>query len=359
LNVVRATYTLAINTVSTSTPVTQGAVLVAGDAFDVESLPLVPAIDLTVPGPLATVGALYPRRQCTVSHIDCPNVRVNSSGSALRGLAYLFGCRVSIAFFNGLYGQVQFAATPIMGCSYYCTDFSFTQLYVFHGGVNCLFGDGHVQTLLQNSMLHRQCLWQGTNVSSRVYQEGDDNQIFDVADAGSTAFVCQFMFWKNTSGDGNVGYGATLSNNANYRATFTWNVKGALADVQLTAAPAINLTVVQFRQPNDYAQKGTTGAMVAGTITVTVPWYDNAVQKVTVSHAVFAGTPGILSVQQISTTQFTITSSSAIDTSTVNWQNPTQITVSPTLPPYGVPAFNVASIRPPLYHVKLLVVVTL
>jgi hypothetical protein len=52
---------------------------------------------------------------------------------------------------------------------------------------------------------------------------------------------------------------------------------------------------------------------------VTVPWYDNATQRVTVSHAAFAGTPGILSVQQISNTQFTITSSSALDTSTVNW----------------------------------------
>jgi hypothetical protein len=34
---------------------------------------------------------------------------------------------------------------------------------------------------------------------------------------------------------------------------------------------------------------------------------------------VFSGTPGILSVQQISSTQFTITSSSTLDTSTVNW----------------------------------------
>jgi hypothetical protein len=51
-----------------------------------------------------------------------------------------------------------------------------------------------------------------------------------------------------------------------------------------------------------------------------VPWYDNVNQQVTVTYAAIAGTPGILSVQQISTTQFTITSSSAVDTSTVRWQ---------------------------------------
>lgn len=316
LNVARVTYTLIQNQISTTAPVTQAAALVAGDLFDVQSLPLIPAIRLTVDGPLSNVGAMYTRRHCTVSHVDCPNIRIDDSGSALRGLSYLFGCRVSEVFFIGLYGQVQFSATPVMGCSFYATD---NQLYVFQGSVNSLFGDGHTQTLLQTSMLNRQCLFQGTNLSSRVYQEGDDNQIFDVANVAAGAFVCQFAFYKNTSGDGNLGFGAFVSNNANYRCTVTWNVKGAVSDVQLGAAPAINLTIAQFLQPDDYAQKGITPAMVAGTTTVTVPWYNNATQQVTVSHAAFAGTPGILSVQQISTTQFTITSSSALDTSTVNW----------------------------------------
>jgi len=100
----------------------------------------------------------------------------------------------------------------------------------------------------------------------------------------------------------------------------TINLLAAVSPARLATAPAVNLTFPQVLQPNDYAQKGTTPAMVAGATTVTVPWYDNASQKVTATHATLGGTQGILRVTQTSTTQFTITSSNAADTSTVNWQ---------------------------------------
>jgi len=165
------------------------------------------------------------------------------------------------------------------------------------------------------------CLFQGTRFVSNTSGapiQASNNQSFDNPSALSTVnlYAGTVLSW---SGDGNAGVGFVCINGSVVTLRNTMNVRGATTDCQLGTAPTINLTWAQFLQPNDYGRKGITPAMVAGSTTVTVPWYDNTTQRVTATHAAFAGTPGILSVQQISTTQFTVTSSSALDTSTVNW----------------------------------------
>jgi hypothetical protein len=187
---------------------------------------------------------------------------------------------------------------------------------------SCLFGDGAVSIVIGNTSILTTCLLQGAFLtSSNAFVNATDMQIFDVPNALATACTILRGVITNISGSGNAGYGIGLQNCSLVRYPgATNNLLGALSNGRLPTAPAINLSLPQLLQTSDYAQQGITGAMTAGAITVTVPWYENTTQRVTATHAVFAGTPGILSVQQISTTQFTITSSSALDTSTVNWQ---------------------------------------
>ncbi len=297
---------------------------VGGEGCVIENLPLVPAIDIQIDGAEAlTAGvAQWPLRVCSIQSIDCPLLSLKGRFTVEFPKGIVFGSKIGIVdtspnttgTTNGQNAIGCFFAYPNSGSS-----------TLKYGGMpansGCLFGQGYTSVANIVPVLYGSCLFQGCAPSANISRpiSATDLMIYDV---GGTAafFMAGHAIINGMSGNGNAGVGAYIPNGTVLTLSGTQNLQGAVANVQLASTPAINLTIPQALQPNDYAQKGTTAAMTAGTITITVPWYEQTIQKVTVSHAAFAGTPGILSVQQISNTQFTITSSSATDTSTVNWQ---------------------------------------
>ena len=316
----RVSLPMQLNLTSTTTPFVTSVTWVSGDPFAVESLPFVPNISLTVDGPLLlNAGSQYARRQCMVRDLWCPELLTNVTAKAAGNRVILYGSRLSQwSFASNISASVAFVTA--YGCHCYESDEATTQYKINGNMQNCLVGQNMTTTTCTTLLAVSNCLFQTTNFQATLFPIlGVGNQVFDCPGGSSQAFACRQGLIVNLSGTGNSGYGVAIGNCSNLTLSGTINLLGAVSNGRLGTAPAINLTLPQLLQPSDYAQKGITSAMVAGTTTVTVPWYDNAVQKVTVSHAVFGGTPGILSVQQISTTQFTITSSSALDTSTVNW----------------------------------------
>jgi hypothetical protein len=315
-----------INPIGTSY-VTYPATPVAGDEFVVEVLPKVPELILEIDGPLAamTVGALWPMRQCSVTNLDVSALFRRVIGDVRPYKVFFFGLRCE--YTDVVQARAEAGGFTFDGCLFGHDDVLATAgAYLPSSLQYCLVGNGMKAVIINRIPANiYACLFQGVNTYIPEKGTLNDVQFFDVPitysgvlQVNSQSITTCFSI----SGDRNLcPIGIRIANGVTIvRGDAVWNLKAATADIQLTNAPTQNLTAAQGFQPSDYAQHGITPAMVAGTTTVTVPWYDNTTQRVTISHAVFAGTPGILSVQQISTTQFTITSSNALDTSTVNWQ---------------------------------------
>jgi hypothetical protein len=298
--------------------------LVAGDPFVVESLPQVPSISLQIDGPiLETVGPLYDRRQAMVRDISVAylDMRSTSRMTAYRTICY--GCRLSRWNVNTTNVANTNTMTGVWGASFYESGTN-TTYQLFANASNCLFGENYTSVTIANSINLQNALFQACPLSSFYAPCTLANiQVFGVVGAALAAISLGFGLGSSVlgpaSGARNAGFGLQIYNLANLYASGTINLQGAVSNGR-HGSTAVNLTLPQLLQPDDYAQKGTTAAMVAGVTVVTVPWYNNATQKVVATHATVAGTQGILSVTQTSTTQFTITSSSALDTSTVNWQ---------------------------------------
>lgn len=314
-----------INQTSTTTQLSSVVSPSAGDAIAIESLPYVPEITLQLDGPIDnTAGVQWVRRQWSIQNVDCPILRTKTTSALVSSKNIVYGCRVS-SIDNEFVGQTPFY-NMVAGCSIFgpAPSLNAAGISGLFVAQNCLFGDNGLLILYAGAMnryvssLFQSCQLAGQLGSAMVCS---NVQVFDVANASHGGLApCDGVF-TNVSGRDNAGYGLGLLNCTLTRFTGTCNMQGSVANGALLSAPVVPFAALSdLLQPADYAKKGTTAAMTAGSITVTVPWYDNATQKVTASHANFAGTPGILSVQQISTTQFTITSSSALDTSTVNWQ---------------------------------------
>lgn len=311
-----------VDTVSTSAAYVANSVFVAGDPIVIESLPIVPEVTLLIDGPvLSNAGSQYDRRQFAIQNIDTPLLNIIASGAALYGKTLIFGCAIQ-SFTTNAPVSTNNAQVIVNASVLYQSDPAYNGFLRWSGvAYNCLIGRGCTALYCGSLSSLTNITSQGASMlSSKNFVAINNMQVFDVSGATSSAINLELAQFNNISGNGNAGYGLNINNTAILRFLGTTNVQGAVSNAKLGSTPATPLTIPQALQPNDYAQKGVTPAMVAGTITVTVPWYDNNSQKVTVSHAVFAGTPGILSVQQTSTTQFTITSSSNLDTSTVNWQ---------------------------------------
>jgi hypothetical protein len=310
--------------VNSATAYRTGTVVPApGDGLNIESLPFVPSISIFLDSTRnIAAGFAWDKRFLSIQSISTQTLLVTGQAAFVYNVAPIFGCRISNCYlFDN--NQNSLGIGTLTGCSFFWDDpvsttYRLPKAVVEYG----LFGEGTaLATNTENSMYVSNVLFQGLLFQSGPlnFIQGTDVQIFDVPGAASVAFNWNQGRVSNLSGSGNAGYGIGLGNRVSLTFTGTINLQGTVSNGRLTVAPAISLTLPQLLQPSDYAQKGITPAMVAGTTTVTVPWYDNATQRVTVSHAAFAGTPGILSVQQISNTQFTITSSSALDTSTINW----------------------------------------
>ncbi len=297
---------------------------VGGEGCVIESIPFVPSIDLLIDGLETTTAgvAQWPFRVLFIDAIDCPLLSIIGRFTTEFPRSLIFGSSLgTVCSSPNSTGTAN--GQNAVGCYFaYASPSSSVNRYHGMPATNaCLFGNAYTFVQVVCPAFFQACLLQGCALTGnlRFAISGSDVQVFDMV--GSTAIFGQGkLVLTNTSGSGNTGIGLSVSNNVALTLSGTYNVQGATTNVQLLAAPATNLTIPQALQPNDYAQKGTTPAMIGGTVTVTVPWYENTIQKVTATHATFGGTPGILSVQQISTTQFVVTSSNALDTSTVNWQ---------------------------------------
>jgi hypothetical protein len=299
------------------------------DTIVIEALPAVPAITLELDGPVSgAAGANYPLRQWSIRDVNCPLLNVSTSSLAIYARSIVFGCQLAQCAYRPV-GNTSAVLTSQVSCFYDCilSGGQFNSIYQTCYHFAPLYGrnTNRLDVLTGNVSASSYALLQGVKVRISTCDFGCDNmQIFDVIGATSIAIdllnTARFISTTGISGSGNAGIAFRVQNSAMVKLTGTVNLQAAIATVRLISAPTTDLTWTQFLVPDDWAQRGITPAMVAGATTVTVPWYDNTIQQVTVSHAVFGGTPGILSVQQISTTQFTITSSSNLDTSTVRWQ---------------------------------------
>ncbi len=311
-----------IDTASNTTVIAQ-APLVAGDPFVVESLPSIPSMMIEVDGPINTaLTTQYSKRQVTFQAIDCLNVRLAVQGNSYRAKTWNFGCRIAV---------VDTTGAPCTGTSGFHANLGFllaaidnntsTTTSVYGNYVNGVVGDGIVNCTMISDSFWQNVLFQAARcqaITNNVQVVAFDIQVFDVP-AGSA------VNWfngdvTNLSGSGNSGTGINCNTNVKWRLAGTINISGVTAAAQLTGPPAINMTLAQFLQPDDYAQKGT-ATLVAGTVTVTVPWWDPTTQKLTVSHAVPSGIIGSLTTPTAgqTSTQFTIDSEVATDVSTVNW----------------------------------------
>lgn len=297
---------------------------VGGEACLVETLPFVPSLDVLIDGQETTTAgvAQWPLRVFSLQSVDCPLLSIRGRFTTEFPRAIVWGCILgTVDSSPNSTGTVN--GQNAVGCFYgYSSPSSSVNRYQGMPANNlCLFGRAYTNLQTVCSVVFQASLFQGCALigSSRIVVNTIDCQVFDVTGAAAVQASGR-MALNNLSGSGNASIGMTIANQSLLTLGGTQNLQGAVSNMQLQAAPAVNLTIPQALQSDDYAQHGITPAMVAGFATVTVPWYDNVGQQVTVSHAVFGGTPGILSVQQISNTQFTITSSSALDTSTVRWQ---------------------------------------
>jgi hypothetical protein len=308
---------VALNTTSSSL-IFSNPVPVASDPFVVESLPPVKQVVIDLDGTYDTsaTGALWLKRMYSIQSVDCYDITVRCSGAIGLYRSVIFGCKIALVsswFAHSRDVQLM----PILGCCVlpnYSTTSNELETPVYYSLFLCPGG-----LVLQNRpIMVTDSLCQGTSIN--VYCPENylrSIQIFDVAATSGSLYVLSSAVVRDISGSGNV-VGIRVQNGCILQYGGTLNLLGSTTDCQLGTAPAINLTLTQFKQPNDYAQKGT-AKLVAGSVTVTVPWYSNTIQQVMVTDNTPGGTVGNWTVTQTSTTQFTITSSSALDTSTVNW----------------------------------------
>jgi len=304
-----------------------GVTPVAGDNYVIESLPKIPALTLRIDGPLQNnTAAFWPARQLAVTNLDIQVLSRSVQGDSKLQKTFFFGNRheiTAVIYPNNLEASRGHFAGSLFGKT---DSTSGNPWHMPSQVIYCLVGDGIIQshmTKANGSIAFT--LFQGVNCYVDCMMAVLSCQFFDAPTAQTHVISVNErskILMASISGSGNLcAYGVKFTKGANMNVQDgIWNLTAATADVVLSTAPAIPLTKAQGFQPDDYAQKGITGAMVAGSTTVTVPWYDNATQQVTAVHAVHGGTAGVLSVQQISTTQFTVTSSSNLDTGTVRWQ---------------------------------------
>jgi hypothetical protein len=325
LNVASIAPPCRINTTS-STAIISSATAAPGDGLVIESLPVVPSIALYLDGPVSNAGgARWPLRQWSIQGVDCPVIVRQVSSEPRRFKGTCFGSRVQDI-------SIATAQTPVSSLSstdgflWAREDASDSAQVRIAGALNFgLVGDGVAfatpgsPLVVIANVLFQGCSFNLSNTATLTFA-----QFFDVPLANgyclqlgelSTLGMASVSGNRNLCPIGLKAFNGTRMNRGNT----TYNLTAGTADTQHSTAPAVNLTTAQFFQTSDYFQKGITPAMVAGATTVTVPWYDQVNQQVTATHAAFGGTTGQLSVQQISNSQFTITSSSNLDTSTVRW----------------------------------------
>jgi hypothetical protein len=141
--------------------------------------------------------------------------------------------------------------------------------------------------------------------------------------AGIIVTYNTILYINNVAGRSTIAgsWGMQFQNVSMVRGVTTgWNLTGVAGEIQLSVAPTYALTPAQIL-PDDWSQKGV-ATLIGGVVDVVVPWFDPAVQRIAIGRNTPGGTTGDLSVPQANRTAtgFRIQSTSASDTSTVDWQ---------------------------------------
>lgn len=309
---------VAVDTASTSYPLKANLVPAAGDPFVIERLPIVPEIAIDLDGPVNIASGVnqWDLRQIFVDSFDCAQIMTRSIANRAYCRSFIFGSRIKTAGYDFYQGR-EYHAAIIAGCSL-GTSYSSTTCYIWSNVSFSLFGEEGTSVAMTaaNKAMYN-CLLQGIGLN--VNQVGcylNTVQIFDCVRADGAIRLNGTATLSNVSGAGNT-FGIGIQNGSSLAYLQTLNLVGITAACTFLTAPVTNISDAAYKQPDDYAQSGA-ATLVAGTVTVTVPWYDNTKQRVFVVRTSNGGT-GDLIVSQVSSTQFTITSPTPTDTSNVNW----------------------------------------
>lgn len=324
LNVASISPFARINPAS-ATAIIASASPAVGSAIVVEQLPRVPYISVALDGPVSVAaGNRWPLRQWSIQHIDCPTIVRKVSSEVRRFKGSCFGCRVQDIV-------VPLAVVPV-------SSFGSTDCFLWAredpsdsaqarlvGALNFgLVGDGVAFANVSSpSSIVANVLFQGASLNISNTISVTFSQFFDIPNGNNYCIqVGELATVGLASVSGNRNLCATGIRFFNgckvVRTNTTYNLTAATSDVQLATAPTVNLTTAQGFQPDDYSQKGT-AQLALGTVTVTVPWYDNVIQQVVACHATPAAGASELTVNQISNTQFTIQSVNPADNDLVRW----------------------------------------
>lgn len=328
LNVARITIPARI----LSTGYSYTAIFTINDTFVIESLPEIPIITIEVDSPLLDTTIEYDKRLIQINSISTPYLSTGTnSANHVPQRSYIFGNRISEigtekTLFNGL------NACSLVCCSLYRaynpTDPNgiYSAPSVFSS--NCLYGDNYQAAgalIFESSVFISSSLFQGcscTLATSSLFR-GINIQIFDITSSITAALSSDNANISGLSGTGNVGYGIKLINGSRIFISGTPNLGGTAGIARLSTAPAIILDTLAkvLAGKDDFVQSGT-ATLVGGTVVVTPTYFNSAVQKITLTRNTPGGTIGDLSAPAASRTAtgFTINSSNALDTSTVDWQ---------------------------------------
>jgi hypothetical protein len=323
-NVARVSVPVALNLTSTTLSRTGAITLIAGDPFDIESLPIVESVDVTLDGPIGiTIGPVYAQRQFSVQNVSTRELTINATSVITASRCIVFGCRLSnTRWLAGI--NFNLAQQAFWGCSFFNDDPASPGIYKNFGKFEyCLLGEGTAtRQIAGGPILAFSSLWQDMGFTN-VLEPADITgcQFFDSPAACLAGYEIDAGRSNNISGSGHANYGILQKNSVIAEFRGVTNVVGALGDVRLSTNPPITLTTAQFLVPSDWAQKGI-ATLVAGTVTVTVPWWDPTVQRLTFGRNTPSGVIGDLSAPTASrtNTQFVINSSNVADTSTIDWE---------------------------------------
>jgi hypothetical protein len=308
---------IAIDTASTSYPLKTTAP-VPSDPFVIERLPIVPELVVDLDGPVDNSQSVnqWNLRHLFIDSLDCPQIMTRTIANRAYCRAFIFGCRCKTIGYDTFTGR-EYQAPIAAGCSM-GVNYSSTSNLIFANVTYSLFGEsGTTVSMTAAQMGMQNCLLQGVGINVNV--SGGylvHVQIFDNVRADGAVRLNGECTLFNASGAGNT-FGIGIQDGSKLNWLGTVNLTGTTAACTFLTAPVTNISDAAYKQPDDYAQSGT-ATLVGGTVTVTVPWYDNTKQRVMAIRTSSGGT-GDLIVSQISSTQFTITSPTPTDTSTVNW----------------------------------------
>jgi hypothetical protein len=296
-----------------------------GNSIIIETLPTIKDLELDLIGVAALPGGLaWPQRQYTIDSVMAESLSRRTSSDRLnvhRGI--IFGSRLAFQnaenrLFSG------FTKAPAVACLLWTADNS----AIYCGGSFlglCVLNVTTVNSVSAGPFLVANGVFQAATISHLLGMGYIlDVQIFDVVGATSIAIVPWLANITNLSGNNNAGIGYGLNNRLSCGFEGTQNLTGAVANVKLlsTTGVALPLTVTlsSLLPIADFARSGT-AKLVAGTVTVTVPYIDWTIQRLTFGRSTPGGTIGDISAPTASrtTTTFVLNSTNALDTSDVQW----------------------------------------